>query len=127
MLATAMDFRLLGPVEVRADGEPVALGGPRQRALLAVLLLNANRVVSRDALIEQLGHDTRHALANQISRLRKALPEERLSTTAAGHSLRVARGELDVDTFEERRAAGRAHLRERRFEEAVRDLRAAEQ
>jgi WD40 repeat protein/DNA-binding SARP family transcriptional activator len=132
MLATAMDFRLLGPLEVRADGEPVALGGPRQRAVLAVLLLNANRVVSRDALIEQLGHDdgrdsSRHALANQISRLRKALPEERLSTTATGHSLRVAPGELDVETFEERRAAGRAHLRDRRFEEAVWDLRRAEQ
>jgi DNA-binding SARP family transcriptional activator len=49
-----LEFRILGPLEVRADGVVVPMGGPRQRALLAVLLLSANRAVSRDRLIEEL-------------------------------------------------------------------------
>ena len=73
-----MDFRILGPLEVRANGERLALGGPKQRALLAILLLSADRVVSRDRLIEELWADdppaaARHALEVNVSRLRKAL------------------------------------------------------
>ena len=49
-----MDFRLLGPLEVSEQGEPLALGGVRQRSLLAVLLLQANELVSTDRLIDQL-------------------------------------------------------------------------
>ena len=47
-----MEFRILGPLEVEKDGQPLAIGGTRQRALLAVLLLHANEVVPRDRLIE---------------------------------------------------------------------------
>ena len=73
-----MEFRILGPLEARTNREPVALGGRKQRALLAILLLNANRVVSRARLIEELwGEDavdtSDHALDVQVSRLRKAL------------------------------------------------------
>jgi len=49
-----MEFRILGPLEVLEEGRPVALGGAKQRALLAVLLLHANEVVSRDRLIDEL-------------------------------------------------------------------------
>jgi DNA-binding SARP family transcriptional activator len=49
-----MEFRILGPLEARADGKPVPLGGRKQRALLAILLLSANRVVSRSRLINEL-------------------------------------------------------------------------
>jgi DNA-binding SARP family transcriptional activator len=49
-----MDFRILGPLEVLSDGQAVDLGGAKQRALLAVLLLYANHVVSRDRLIDAL-------------------------------------------------------------------------
>lgn len=49
-----VDFRILGPLEVRANGDRLRLGGRKQRALLAVLLLNANEVVSRDRLIDVL-------------------------------------------------------------------------
>jgi DNA-binding SARP family transcriptional activator len=73
-----MDFRILGPLEVSAQGESLALGGPKQRALLAVLLLSAGQVVSRDRLIEELWADdppaaARHAVEVNVSRLRKAL------------------------------------------------------
>ena len=102
-----MEFRILGPLEVLVDGMPVALGGPRQRALLAVLLLNANRVVSRERLIDDLGASGGHALANQISRLRKALAG-RLETRPDGYLLRVAPGELDLQAFTHAVERGRA-------------------
>ena len=54
MPASRLEFRILGPLSVRVDGSPVALGGTKQRALLALLLLSANRVVSRDRLIAEL-------------------------------------------------------------------------
>ena len=49
-----VEFQILGPLDMRIGGVPVAIGGPRQRALLAILLLSANRVVSRDRLIDEL-------------------------------------------------------------------------
>jgi DNA-binding SARP family transcriptional activator len=73
-----MEFRILGPLEMRVHGEVVAVGGPRQRALLAMLLLSANRVVSRDRLIDELLDEAErdkadHMLRVQVSRLRRAL------------------------------------------------------
>ena len=47
-----MDFRILGPIEGWSDGAPLTLGGPRQRALLAYLLLHANETVSADRLLD---------------------------------------------------------------------------
>ena len=74
-----MEFRLLGPVDALRDGRSVALGGAKPRALLALLLLHANEVVSRDRLIDAgSGPDRRtrgtaaHSLDVQVSRLRKA-------------------------------------------------------
>ena len=49
-----LEFRVLGPLEALEDGRPVQLGGPRQRATLAILLLNANRVVPVDRLADEL-------------------------------------------------------------------------
>ncbi len=49
-----MDFRILGPLEVREGGRALELGGARQRALLALLLLSANEVVSSDRLLDEL-------------------------------------------------------------------------
>src|SRR5262249_36564898 len=73
-----LDFRILGPVEVVADGRPVVLGGPKQRATLAILLLNANRIVSIDRLAHELYAGSPPVTAvtqvqRQISELRKAL------------------------------------------------------
>ena len=74
-------FRILGPLEVRRDNALIPVGGPRQRALLAVLLCHANRVVSRDQLIDELLGDQPADTADsilrvQVSRLRKALATE---------------------------------------------------
>jgi predicted ATPase/DNA-binding SARP family transcriptional activator len=112
-----MDFCILGPLEVRKDGIRLALGGPKQRALLAILLLNADRVVSRDRLIEELWPDkppaaARRALEVQVSRLRKALgtgDDERtaLLTRAPGYVLQVEPGALDLQRFEQLVAEGR--------------------
>jgi WD40 repeat protein/DNA-binding SARP family transcriptional activator len=115
-----LEFRILGPLEVRVDGVAVPMGGPRQRALLALLLLSANRVVSRDRLIEELmldplGDGATRALTVQVSRLRKALAsvdgsEPRLVASPPGYVLRVMPGELDLDTFERVLAEGRSAL-----------------
>lgn len=114
-----MEFRILGPLEVRRDGVSVRIGGPRQRALLALLLCNANRVVSHERLIEELLADhpaatAEHTLRVQVSRLRKALAadddEPRLLVNAPGYVLHVNEGELDLQNFEKRLTEGRQAL-----------------
>jgi DNA-binding SARP family transcriptional activator/ABC-type branched-subunit amino acid transport system substrate-binding protein/DNA-binding beta-propeller fold protein YncE len=115
-----MDFRVLGPLEVSEEGRLVDLGGPTQRALLAVLLLNASEVVSMDRLIDELWGDEPPATAvkslrGHVSRLRRALngaENGRLETRGHGYVLHVRPGELDADRFRElledarRRVAG---------------------
>jgi len=97
-----MDFRILGPVEVFAEGQPLPLGGQRPRALLAYLLLHANDVVAADRLIDELWFEAPRggvaALQTQISRLRRLLGD-RILTSGAGYVLRVEPGELDLDRF----------------------------
>src|SRR6266566_5689732 len=101
-----MEFRVLGPLEVIDGGEPVPLGGAKQRALLAVLLLHANTVVSRNRLIDELWgtsppETAQTALQVHISQLRKRLGREAISTRAPGYAINVEPGELDLDRFEE--------------------------
>src|SRR5262245_58874264 len=109
----AVEFRILGPLEVVDGGRTLPLGGPRQRALLALLLTRANRVVSRDELIDELWDDeapdgARNALQYHVSRLRKALaPSEALVTREPGYMIRVAEDELDLLRFERLRASAR--------------------
>ncbi len=131
-----LEFRILGPLSVRVEGSPVPVGGPKQRALLALLLLSANRVVSRERLIEELFAEQSlasadHALRNHVSRLRKVLApagadEPRLVARAPGYLLRVERGELDLERFEQFVAAGRVSLAAGDAAAAVDALRAAE-
>src|SRR5712692_6527283 len=97
-----MEFRILGPLEVIADGQALDLGGQKQRALLTVLLLHANEVVSADRLIEALWEDAPpetapKALQVYVSQLRKLIGKERLQTRAPGYLLRVGEDELDLD------------------------------
>ena len=96
-----MEFRILGPLEVISDGQVVQLGGAKQRALLAVLLLNANEVVSLDRLIDALWEDdppdsAPKALQVHVSGLRKLLGKERVQTSPPGYLLRVGEGEFDL-------------------------------
>lgn len=106
-------FGVLGPLEVRTGDRPVRPSSARRRLLLAVLLAEANRLVSADRLIEELWGDALPtdppaALRTQISRLRRILgpAAEVLGTEAGGYRLRVEPGQLDANRFEE--LAGRA-------------------
>jgi len=116
---TGLVFGILGPLEVRADGTLVHVGGPRQRALLALLLCHANRVISRDQLLDellgdQLTESAERMLRVQVSRLRKVLADgdakPRLLARPPGYLLRVEPGELDLHVFEQQVAAGRDAL-----------------
>jgi YVTN family beta-propeller protein len=107
-----MEFRILGPVEVWEDGHPVSLGGGKQRAVLALLLLNANRVVSSDALIEQLWNGqppatAATALQGHISSLRKSLGADVIATRRPGYVLEVDPARIDLGRFEQLRADAR--------------------
>src|SRR4029077_3152954 len=97
-----MEFRILGPLEVISDGKALDLGGAKQRALLAVLLLNPNEVVSRDRLVDALWEENPpntagKALQVHVSKLRKQLGSDRIVTRAPGYEIRVEPGELDVE------------------------------
>jgi DNA-binding SARP family transcriptional activator len=101
---------------VHAADRAVAVPGARPRAVLAVLLLNANRAVSAEQLAQALWGDEVPAGAVNtvqvhVSRLRKALGDsEALVTTPAGYLLRVGPDQLDAERFARRLAAGRAEL-----------------
>src|SRR5688500_17038120 len=101
-----MEFRILGPLEVRDCDRTLALGGAKQRALLAVLLLRVGQPVSMDQLVDALWPESPReegvkALQVAISRLRRALGEDGvLATRAPGYELRVGDGELDSACFE---------------------------
>ena len=97
-----MEFRILGPVEATSRGRPVQLGGPRQRGLLAYLLLHADETVPADRLLDRLWVDPPRgglaALQTQIYRLRRELGD-RIVTVGAGYAIRVEPGELDLAVF----------------------------
>jgi DNA-binding SARP family transcriptional activator len=100
-----MKFRLLGPLEVAEQDRLLALGGRKQRSLLAVLLLQANEVVSTERLIDELWGESPPSTVGKsvqvyVSRLRKQLGGDRLITRAPGYLLRVDPSELDVACFE---------------------------
>jgi predicted ATPase/DNA-binding SARP family transcriptional activator len=126
-----MEFRILGTLEVRADGGPVALGGAKPRGLLAVLLLHPNEPVSAERLALALwGEDAPAGAVKTIhvhvSRLRRALANPGvLATTPAGYLLRVAPDELDADRFERLSAEGHEALADDRPERAAITLREA--
>jgi DNA-binding SARP family transcriptional activator len=110
-----MEFRILGPLEVWDEGCAVSLGGPKPRALLVVLLLHPNEVVPADRLIDELwGEDTPEraaaALRVNVSRLRKALPQDVLTTRSPGYVIRVEPDELDLRRFERLVDEGRSLL-----------------
>jgi len=99
-----LEFRILGPLEVWQDGEPVQLGSPKQRATLALLLLDAGRVVSSDRLVDALWGErpprtAATSLQNFVSHLRKALGGDVLVTRSGGYQLAVRPEQLDSEQF----------------------------
>src|SRR5919109_857352 len=133
-----IEFKLLGPLEVRGEHGPITLGPPQQRALLALLLLNANRVVSRDRLIDELWGGQPPATAAKlvhvyVSRLRKALEPDRrqgdehriLVTRPPGYLLAVKPDQLDLGQFERLRGEAREAVAASDPDGAARKLREA--
>ena len=107
-----IEFRILGPLEVIEDGQALDLGAQKQRMLLVALLLEANRVVSSDRLIEALWPErppetAAKALQVYVSRLRKLIGRDRLETRAPGYLLRVGPDELDLERCRSLAAEGR--------------------
>jgi DNA-binding SARP family transcriptional activator len=108
-----MEFRILGPLEVVDRGHALALGGPRQRALLALLLTRPNHVVSSDRLIDELWGaeapgNAPNALQYHVSQLRKSLaPSNAIVTQDPGYVIHVTADELDLLRFERLREAAR--------------------
>ena len=106
-----MDFCILGPLVVRDDGVELSLGGGKQRALLALLLIHANESLSTDRLIDELWDEPPPTAAkivqNYVSQLRRVVGEERLRTRARGYAVRVEPGELDLDRFRQGLEEGR--------------------
>ena len=114
-----IEFRILGPLEVHEGGRLVPLGGAKQRALLAILLLNANEVVTSDRLIDELWaqaptNTAAKGLQGYVSGLRKALGGERgrelLVTRPPGYAIELEPEQLDLERFERMRGEARAAL-----------------
>jgi predicted ATPase/DNA-binding SARP family transcriptional activator len=115
-----LEFRVLGPLQVAKEGRLLPLGGLKQRGLLALLLLDRNRVVPRDRLVDALwGESPPASAANSIqiyvSKLRRLLGDGETAgaivTEPPGYRLRVPPGELDADRFERLIAQGSEALR----------------
>jgi DNA-binding SARP family transcriptional activator/pimeloyl-ACP methyl ester carboxylesterase len=114
-----VEFGVLGSLEVTAGGQPLGLAGARTRAVLVMLLVHANQVVSSDRLLEELwpgqpADKATDSLQVRLSELRKALRSAgeagRLVTRPPGYLLRVESGELDALRFEQLAAEGDAAL-----------------
>ena len=110
-----MEFRVLGPLEIRDDeGHELPLGQGRERTLLALLLLHANEAVSLDRIVEDLWEDGAPPTAdkmvrNLVSHLRRLI-DGRLVTAGRGYRLDVPAASLDLERFEALAAQGRREL-----------------
>lgn len=136
MSINSLGFGVLGPLLVTVDGRPVPLGAPKQRAVLAMLLINRNRPVSVESLIDAVWDQdpvpaARISIQAHVSNLRRLLrtagvdPLLVLATAPPGYQLSVADSDCDVGRFHAETAAGTRAAAAGRFEEASRHLTAA--
>ena len=100
-----MRFGVLGPLEVDAGGGPIPLGGPKQRAVLAHLVLRANQLVPAETLIDEIWAEeppekARNVIQTYVSHLRKALGHDRIESNGPGYRLRLDPSELDAARFD---------------------------
>jgi WD40 repeat protein/DNA-binding SARP family transcriptional activator len=98
-------FRILGPLEVDMGGDTIPLGGPKQRAVLAHLVLRANQLVPAETLIDQIWPEeppekVRNVIQTYVSHLRKALGHDRIESHGPGYRLRLDPSELDAARFD---------------------------
>lgn len=131
---TSVDFRILGPVEARVDGELRMVPGLKPRALLAVLLVNRGRVVSSDAIAEAIWEGQgpgayAASLQVYVSTLRRTLGSasgrQLVTRQPPGYRLIVDDDAVDLGRFEKSAAVGNELLRTRRYAEASAKFRAA--
>lgn len=136
MVDKRLGLGLLGPLEMSVDGTPVALGTPKQRAVLAMLLMNRNSPVGVDRLISALWDDeppsgARASIHSYVSNLRKLLgntgidPRGMLAAAPPGYRLNIAESAYDLGRFIAERTAGVRAAATGKFEEASRHLTAA--
>lgn len=132
----SLDFGLLGPLQVSVDGRPAPLGTPKQRAVLALLLINRNRVVPRDSIVDAIWADTAQADATHnlhvyVANLRKIFgssgvdPRTVLVSARPGYRLDVPESSCDIGRFATERAAGLEAAAAGRFAQAGDRLAAA--
>src|SRR3954453_9530741 len=110
----ALEFRVLGPLEVLAGGRPVRLGGPRQRAVLAILLGHANEVVPAERLIDE-GWDqppetAGNVVQGYVSQLRRTLGRDVIATRGRDYAIRLGDRARHLHPFERRGARAAAAL-----------------
>ena len=104
-IAGTLEFRLLGPLEVAADGRQVPLGGPRQRLVLAHLLLAVNRVLPMEDLVDRVWdedppHAARNTIQSYVSHLRGKLGADRIEGRSPGYILHAEPEQVDLLRFE---------------------------
>lgn len=128
--ALGVEFEILGPLRAMRDGRPVDLGAPKQQLAFAVLLANARRHVSNDRLVQALWGDRPPASAVEnvylyVSRLRRALGAQRITSRRGGYTFELHPGELDADRFTELMAAARTAFQTGHPQKSARHLHAA--
>lgn len=128
--AVAIEFRLLGSLEVLEGGEQLPLGGPRQRVVLALLLLHANEVVPVSRLIDEVWRDeppesAANILQGYVSDLRKVIGRDAIATVGRGYMIRADPSDLDLRHFERLASKGTEALDDDRPREAAEILREA--
>jgi DNA-binding SARP family transcriptional activator len=121
------EYRILGPLEARLDDRPIALGPPRHKALLVLLLIRANTFIAAERLIDELWGDDAPASAQNlvqggVSSLRKALGRDAIETRGTAYALRVRALGLDLHRFERLAEEGALALAATRHEDASRAL-----
>ncbi|WP_375492100.1 BTAD domain-containing putative transcriptional regulator [uncultured Jatrophihabitans sp.] len=123
-----MEYRILGPLEAVRDGRPIDLGSPKQRAVLASLVLEAGRVVPTERLVDQVWGDdppgnVAASLQAYVSNLRRLLRDDAATAPIArqlpGYRLDVADGQLDVQRFRAEADAAQAAVDDRKWTDAV--------
>lgn len=127
MSPVTLDIRILGPLEVSDEARSIALGGLRQRALLALLALEPGRVVATDRLVDLLWGEgapktAMASLQNGVAQLRKVLGADVLETRAPGYVLRIAPDQVDAHRFERALTDARRLAPAERREHLVRAL-----
>src|SRR5215212_652234 len=134
MTESRAEFGVLGPLQICVDGAAVALGTPKQRAVLAMLLINRNRPVATEALIEAAWEqfpppDPRASLHSYVSNLRKLLggidSRTALRSAPPGYRLSVHENACDIGRFALGKNAGVQAAAAGKFEQASRHLSAA--